>query len=49
MKCCKGTEPYTHGHAVIEDSGQITYLRGQYQDHNDWQINDMADLADKDG
>lgn len=38
-----------HGHAVIEDSGQITYLRGQYQDHNDWQINDMADLADKDG
>lgn len=38
-----------HGHAVIDANGQVVYLRGQYQNHEDWQINDMAGLPDKNG
>ncbi|MBQ9180631.1 DUF1771 domain-containing protein [Candidatus Saccharibacteria bacterium] len=37
-----------HGHVVIRD-GQVIYLRGQYQSHDEWQINDQAGLSDKNG
>lgn len=38
-----------HGHAVIESSGQVTYLRGQFQDHDDWLIDERANLPNKHG
>lgn len=37
-----------HGHAIIKD-GQVVYLRGQYQDHEDWLINEDANIPDKHG
>ena len=37
-----------HGHAIIRD-GQVVYLRGQYQNHEDWLINEDADIPDKHG
>lgn len=37
-----------HGHAIIKN-GQVVYLRGQYQDHEDWLINEDADIPDKHG